>query len=431
MDWNFLFHFFSNAFGVLIVYRFYSAFLTKINNSDTYCKFLCVFLGIGLTYLNIYHNNSNMNLAGTLLHLFLMSFLFQEGKIKKFIIGGSFLACSALLELILYMCLVKLLGVNMMEYSYKYYMIIIFNDMIRFLMVQYFYNRAKGHEVLDKKSSFIMLKVTILNVVMLLCIGFDAMSALRPPYYLLIVISFMLMFENLQIFTLFEKHSRLCIENMEKEIYIQDQKHQQQYYAMLEEQQQKLAVARHDSKNHLLVLLSMAENKQVDELEKTLRELVDTDEGCNEKIYCKNKVLNGILYHKLKSLQEDIECKTEILIGNKVFIHPLDYSIIIGNLLDNAIEGCKMNSNGEKYIFVQISEQKNYIFINIKNSIEKCKDPFFYKKTSKKDIWKHGLGLKSVKRTVEKYQGRVDIETKEGEFSVWVYMQKQLESDNG
>lgn len=424
---NFILHCLSNFFSIPVMYRFFGCFLKKSEKSDKLCIFISIIFGIGLSYIHIYQKNTTQNLIGTLIQLFCISFLFKEGKLKKLIVAGTYLGFSVLLELILYISFVKILSVDMTEYTYKYYIIMVFNDMLRLLMVEFFYHRSKEHETLDKKSSWIMVRVTFLNVAMLLCIGFDAMSTLEPGYYLLIIIGFMLLFENLQIYILFEKHSKLCYENMDKEIYIQDLKHQEQYYALLEEQQQQLAVARHDSKNRLLVLLSLAENNQAEELQKMLREMVEADEGHNEKIYCKNKVLNGILYHKLKALQQDIECKVEILISDETLIHPLDYGIIMGNLLDNAIEGCRMNKYKKKYIYVQISEQKNYIFINIKNSIESCKDPFFYKKTSKKEAWKHGIGLKSVKRTVEKYQGNVDIEIEEGEFSVWAYMQKQIE----
>ena len=96
--------------------------------------------------------------------------------------------------------------------------------------------------------------------------------------------------------------------------------------------------------------------------------------------------------------------------ARKKLLQNMDYADLTSlfcNLLDNAIEAC--TDVPDSYIEISItSKQKTDItLINIINSCRTRPDfnKYGHPISRKKNKWKHGLGLKSVNRIVNKYDG--------------------------
>lgn len=86
------------------------------------------------------------------------------------------------------------------------------------------------------------------------------------------------------------------------------------------------------------------------------------------------------------------------------------FASILGNLLDNAIEACASEAN--PYIEVKIGQVREQLVMTITN---KCTtSPSLI--TSKKDKMFHGIGLYSVRQTVNSYDGEFVIEKKQDVF---------------
>ena len=87
-----------------------------------------------------------------------------------------------------------------------------------------------------------------------------------------------------------------------------------------------------------------------------------------------------------------------------------DISLILGNLLENAIEGAE-KAEKRKYIKLRIKYDKKNLLIAVENSyggkLKKIKGEL---RTTKEDTANHGIGLASVRRAARKYQGTVFID---------------------
>ncbi len=82
-------------------------------------------------------------------------------------------------------------------------------------------------------------------------------------------------------------------------------------------------------------------------------------------------------------------------------------SILLSNLLDNAIAGCSIS---EPSIELTISRKKSLTYIAVCNSIDSSvleNNPELV--TNKADSSDHGFGIKSIKNIVKKYEGSVDF----------------------
>ena len=100
--------------------------------------------------------------------------------------------------------------------------------------------------------------------------------------------------------------------------------------------------------------------------------------------------------------------------GNKSYI-----SIILSNLLDNAIEASEKLKDVKPEIILNIFEKSDYYSILIKNRIaDSVISVNRQLHTTKADKQHHGYGLKTVRVLADSHNGMVDIYEKDGFFIV-------------
>lgn len=96
-----------------------------------------------------------------------------------------------------------------------------------------------------------------------------------------------------------------------------------------------------------------------------------------------------------------------------------DIFVILYNLLDNAIEACEKVPNGQRWIYLSLRQVNEMLMINIQNSFQV--QPIYKKGellTLKNDKHLHGLGMRSVKKIVLKYKGRIEYKAQQNVFDV-------------
>lgn len=175
------------------------------------------------------------------------------------------------------------------------------------------------------------------------------------------------------------------------------------YFEILEKNNEDLKIFTHDIKNHLMHISSLSENEEV---KNYINDLCGTVTSFGNKIVSKNKTLDIVInkYSVLcenKKIKLNFDTKTE----NLLFVEPTDLSTILNNLLDNAVEASEKSQG--KFINVKISlNEHNTKVLTIINS---CDNEPVTKNdklvTTKENSSGHGLGIKSVKRTLKNYNG--------------------------
>ncbi|MBQ8600000.1 MAG: sensor histidine kinase, partial [Clostridia bacterium] len=96
----------------------------------------------------------------------------------------------------------------------------------------------------------------------------------------------------------------------------------------------------------------------------------------------------------------------------KEVIDPVDLCIVFGNALDNAIEAClKLPHEEMKKISISAKQNADLFFIKITNPVVKqVKIRNNMIMTTKEDVFSHGIGLYSIRKVAEKYNGHLDLQ---------------------
>ena len=215
---------------------------------------------------------------------------------------------------------------------------------------------------------------------------------------------------------------KMYIQNENEKYVVQLQINEQQ---MAERQavMENIKRMRHDMKQQLIYLQELVRENPTD-ADVYLRELIEnTQSNAKDVIQSGNAVMDALLNHKyFLASKYHIEMKIQILVPSELPQSPADLCIIIGNLLDNAIEAAKITQERKIEVVVKYEHKKLYINITnpYRNPVEKDKSGNYI--TQKKDKENHGVGLDSVKNCVEKNQGILLIDTKNNVFDVTVIL---------
>jgi len=181
---------------------------------------------------------------------------------------------------------------------------------------------------------------------------------------------------------------------------------------------------RHDYHNHIQLLKAYLAQKQFTEVDEYLSRL-DTDLTQVDTILkTGNIMIDAILNSKVSLAQsKQIAVSAKAIVPKALQVQPVDLCVIIGNLLDNAIEACSKISEEEmRFIRVYIGVHKELLYISVSNAsageIKKTGKTYL---TTKSTAF-HGFGLMRIDKIVEKYQGFVDRDHDDGVFATEVML---------
>ena len=188
----------------------------------------------------------------------------------------------------------------------------------------------------------------------------------------------------------------------------------------------------HDLKHQIAVLRSETDPEKRNEFLNHMEDEIKQYEAQNKT---GNKVLDTVLTSKsLYCAKHDITF-TCVADGTLLeFMDIMDICSIFGNALDNAIEcELKIADKEKRLIHVTVSQQKNFLILRFENYYEgdlKMKEGRLL--TTKKEKAFHGYGIKSIRYTVNKYDGAVSIDAKENwfELKVLIPIKKEQEVSN-
>ena len=179
---------------------------------------------------------------------------------------------------------------------------------------------------------------------------------------------------------------------------------------------------RHDYHNHIQTLLALSGDEE--KTREYLLHLNDDLTCVDTVIKTGNVMVDAILNSKLSLIKsKNIYVNARAVVPPMLQISEIDLCVIIGNLLDNAVEAClKQTKDDTPFIRVFIGILKGQLYISVMNSstgeIKKSGKTYL----STKEGTGHGFGLMRVDRIVEKYSGYMNRQNEEGAFATEVML---------
>lgn len=180
---------------------------------------------------------------------------------------------------------------------------------------------------------------------------------------------------------------------------------------------------RHDYHNHLQSLKGYLSLNKVEQMKDYLNELETDLDSIDILYHSGNLQLDSILNAKLAIAEKgQIRIHCDASIPPQLHVSDLDLCVILGNLLDNAIESCrKIKVPDERFIRVYIGILKKQLYISITNAtsetVKQRTDHYF---TTKRGD--HGHGLKRVDQVVKKYDGYLNRQNEPGVFATEIVL---------
>lgn len=223
--------------------------------------------------------------------------------------------------------------------------------------------------------------------------------------YLIALILLFINFLNFYIYNLeqesFKAHYKLKLIETSNYAY-------QNQIKIMNESQQKIRFLRHDFHRHINKLKLLSEENNTQSIKQYLNEMEDSVVTKKEYSKTGNEDVDSLLnYELLLAAEFGAEIINNVNLPEKLNISSFDMTIILGNLMDNAIEALRHSKR--KLLKVNIQFNKGIIRIDIENSY----DPKYRKKHDGRE---HGIGLLSVENTLQKYHGKLDSYPEESKY---------------
>ncbi len=227
----------------------------------------------------------------------------------------------------------------------------------------------------------------------------------------------LLLFVNFSVFYLYDVIIIALSERMEKRLAMEQNQYYEKQFELIQSSVQTTNMIRHDIKNHVLSLQALAEENKVEDLI-TYLDSIQRNVGLHHSFASSgNIIIDSILNFKFEEAQQqNVKTKLDLAIPEKLEISAFDMTVILGNLLDNAIRAAKtVRDNG--FINVRIHYDKGRLLVAIDNSFsEKVIRENGRFLSTKQNRNNHGKGLANVETVLEKYHGNMNLEYEKNIF---------------
>ncbi len=191
--------------------------------------------------------------------------------------------------------------------------------------------------------------------------------------------------------------------------------------------EEKVRGLRHDLKHHLSEIQMMADRGKPQEIAEYVRNMQADLLNEGEHISSGNADIDSLMNLMLERAERELEnVRCRVSVPEALDMPAFDWNIILGNLMENAIEAA--GKSQERLLQVKIRYRKGMLFIEVRNSYsgELVKTEDWYQSTKAYDRTDesqvHGLGIRNVRRIVEKYDGSMEISDEDGLFEVRILM---------
>ncbi len=283
----------------------------------------------------------------------------------------------------------------------------------------------------NKNGKLVVKRRIILEIVVLFFVNLCIMISILPIYKNILyvhdqngivagIVILGLGFINILSLLIYLRIIRQAHYDLDLQLRLQQYDMQSKYLDEINYATIKLRSLRHDMSNHLGNVQGLVIYKEYDKLEEYLSELLSDIEVVDQMIITRNPAISALLNRKKAFADKNqINCSINIQCMDEIQIEDLDLCIVLGNLLDNAIEANLKLEQDNRYIKIDIRDKDKHLIIDCVN---RTINSHISLQTTKDNKILHGIGLRNVRQIVSKYHGSIDISSVKDYFTVSITM---------
>lgn len=290
------------------------------------------------------------------------------------------------------------------------------SNLFMFVITMIIYLLKKKHtEICSTIYTIFLLIIPTCSLCLVMSKPFFDLNISMPVTYF-ILISFLLFINMLNYILL---QNVLRTEDLQSEIKILSEQieYQKNKYQQLGESYKNIRSFMHDTKKHLFYIENCVNEKKYDEIIPYSKNTIHDLESRYCTINTGNLVIDSFVSNLLlQTKRHGITLYTNLKIDtNTIPINDYHMTIILGNLLDNALNACLQQNGGEIKVSIQTIE--NTFTIHVTNTYNSSEIKLFQKNIDSIDFI-HGYGLKNVKNSISHYDGICVIQCENDIYSV-------------
>lgn len=173
---------------------------------------------------------------------------------------------------------------------------------------------------------------------------------------------------------------------------------------------------RHDYHNHMQSVKAYLAKDNIEEAKAYINRLEEDLADIRLLFDTGNLNVDAILNAKISlALENGIRCDYKAVIPKKLSVSDIDLCVVIGNLIDNAVEACRSVKKEEQFLRLYIAPLKQQLYITVTNAtsevVRKLDEEYISQKRGD-----HGHGLKRINQVVKKYDGYINRKNEPGVF---------------
>ena len=362
--------------------------------------------------------NSTTLISVTFILLTVISCLLYKGKIvKKIFLSAMFIVIVFMSE-ILFLGTMTVLNIGLpqeiVQQGIKRIMGMVGTKII------YFWIIVIGCRIFNKKIKDVPLKqwlliflMPVLSTVILYIIFYSLLKSTVSGGMIIYCTSVLgLMYINFAVFDFFETYQKqLKLSVLEQVIEVENTN-----YKLIEKSYSDMRKLKHDMTNQIEVINNLMAKGNRESAQEMLNRFSQEIKHFGAICYTSEPIIDSILNIKLQEA-----CDLQINVSKRINVSEfkldkIELCRVLGNALDNAIEGCQRSNTENAHIYVSIQQLGNKIAVEISNSSDEV--DLNDMRTSKQNKAAHGIGMTSITMSVEKMNGYLSYNCKEGVFSL-------------
>lgn len=416
------------TFEIYCINKFINIFspLKDTNKNNKY-KYYLVFMLISIFRILIpLFLNGILIAIGLLIAAFLFNQLYKSKQYVKMIISISLSVMYISSELLFGGIFMLISGDKHSEVNTSpeaYAIGTLLSKFFVFVIILIFESKKKSITISSlTQKHLILLSVLPLTTIILSILMYHVILVIDSPGVKLAFVfaNMLLIISNAITFEIIRNQNKLTKSEYELKLLKDNINEQTKHYADLQASHEEIRQIRHNLRSICMGTIAELKVGKTENAIEQLQSNLDIIEKSSKVIDTGHPSIDSIIENKLNKCDElNIDASLSYQYKEPITINEIEIAVIIGNILDNAIEACQKVTVKNKEIWGSITVNKQDIIINIQNTAVNSNNL----KTSKADKKSHGYGLKSISHIAKKYNGYANFSFGDNIFTSYVILE--------